>query len=45
MDSKLQFNFGTRRIESRVMFFETLTEPVPATFESEPSAILTIKFL
>ena len=42
MDNKLQSKFGTKRIESRVRSLEMTTEPVPATFGREPSAIQTL---
>ena len=43
IDNRLQSKLGTRRTELRVRSLDSTTEPVPATFDSEPSAIRTVK--
>ena len=45
MDNKLQVKFGTKRTEFRVRLSDITTDPIPATFDNDPSAIRTNKFL
>ena len=44
MDRRLPERLGMCKTELRIMFFERIIDPFPATVDYEPSAILTLKF-
>ena len=43
IDNRLQSKLGTRRTELRVRSFDSTTRPILETFDSEPSAIQTVR--